>query len=165
MTATTAMTNSEVTSVDDLKQYIGKETGVGEWVLVTQEMVDKFADATGDHQYIHVDAERAKQTPFGGTIAHGYFTLSMLAGFLGNNMQGVKVRLPGAKMGVNYGLNKVRFTAPVPVGKRIRVHRKLVAIEEDPNKRWVQMTSEATVEVEGSDRPAMIAETIGRTYF
>jgi len=78
-------------------------------------------------------------------------------------VQGVKVRLPGAKMGVNYGLNKVRFTAPVPVGKRIRVHRKLVAVEEDPNKRFVQMTSENTVEVEGSDRPAMVAETIGRT--
>ncbi len=165
MATSTEITNAEVTSVDELKKYIGQETGVGEWVLVTQEMVDKFADATGDHQFIHVDPERAKKTPFGGTIAHGYFTLSMLAGFLGHNMQGMKTRLPGAKMGVNYGLNRVRFTAPVPVGKRIRVHRKLVGVEEDPNKRWVQVTSEATVEVEGSDRPAMVAETIGRTYF
>ncbi len=159
------MENTEVTSVEELKKYIGQEISVGDWVLVTQEMVDEFADATGDHQFIHVDPERAKQTPFGGTIAHGYFTLSMLAGFLGHNSTGVKVKLPGAKMGVNYGLNRVRFTAPVPVGKRIRVHRKLVAVEEDPNKRWVQMTNEATVEVEGSDRPAMVAETLGRTYF
>lgn len=165
MSTTTEMQNVEVTSVEELKKYIGQEIAVGDWVLVTQEMVDKFADATGDHQFIHVDPERAKQTPFGGTIAHGYFTLSMLAGFLGKNMTGVKVRLPGAKMGVNYGLNRVRFTAPVPVGKRIRVHRKLVGVEEDPNKRWVQITSENTVEVEGSDRPAMVAETIGRTYF
>ena len=159
------MENVEVTSVEEYKQYIGQETNVGDWVLVTQEMVDKFADATGDHQYIHVDPERAKQTMFGGTIAHGFFTLSMLAGFLGQGTSGVRTKLPGAKMGVNYGLNKVRFIAPVPVGKRIRAHRKLVSIEEDPNKRWVQMTSEASVEVEGSDRPAMVAETLGRTYF
>ena len=159
------MENVEVTSLEEYKKYIGQETSVGDWVLVTQEMVDKFADATGDHQFIHVDPERAQKTMFGGTIAHGYFTLSMLAGFLSHESKGVKVKLPGAKMGVNYGLNKVRFTAPVPVGKRIRAHRKLVAVEEDPNKRWVQMTSEATVEVEGSDRPAMVAETLGRTYF
>jgi acyl dehydratase len=159
------MENVEVTSVEEYKKYVGQETNVGDWVLVTQQMVDKFADATGDHQFIHVDPERAKQTMFGGTIAHGYFTLSMLAGFLGQGTTGVRTKLPGAKMGVNYGLNKVRFIAPVPVGKRIRVHRKLVSIEEDPNKRWVQMTSEATVEVEGSDRPAMVAETLGRTYF
>lgn len=159
------MENFEVTSVDEMKKFVGQETSVGEWVLVTQEMVDKFADATGDHQFIHVDPERAKKTMFGGTIAHGYFTLSMLAGFLGKESSGMKVKLPGAKMGVNYGLNKVRFIAPVPVGKRIRVHRKLVSIEEDPSKRWVQTTSEATVEIEGTDRPAMVAETLGRTYF
>jgi acyl dehydratase len=159
------MDNVEVTSVDDLKKYVGKETGVGDWVLITQEMVDKFADATGDHQFIHVDPERARQTMFGGTIAHGFFTLSMLAGFLNQGMTGMRTKMPNAKMGVNYGLNKVRFIAPVPVGKRIRVRRKLVAVDEDPNKRWLQMTSESTVEVEGSDRPAMVAEMIGRTYF
>ncbi len=159
------MENKEVSSVDEYKNYIGQEVGVGDWVLVTQEMVDKFADATGDHQFIHVDPERAKKTMFGGTIAHGFFTLSMLAGFLNQGSTGVRMRLPGAKMGVNYGLNKVRFIAPVPVGKRIRVRRKLLAIEEDPNKRWVQTTTESTVEVEGSDRPAMVAEQIGRTYF
>jgi acyl dehydratase len=158
------MENTEVTSVEEFKKYIGQEISVGDWVLVTQEMVNKFADATGDHQFIHVDPERASKTMFGGTIAHGYFTLSMLAGFLGHGAEGVRLRLPGAKMGVNYGLDKVRFTAPVPVGKRIRVHRKLMEVIEDPNKRWVQVKSEATVEVEGSDRPAMVAETLGRTY-
>jgi acyl dehydratase len=158
------MENIEVTSVEELKKYIGQETSVGDWVLVTQEMVNAFADATGDHQFIHVDPERAKQTMFKGTIAHGYFTLSMLAGFLGQGSTGVKLKLAGAKMGVNYGLDKVRFTAPVPVGKRIRVHRKLMEVIEDTNKKWVQVKSEATVEVEGSDRPAMIAETLGRTY-
>src|SRR5437588_12439841 len=152
-------------TLDDLKQLVGQETRVGDWHVVTQEEVNAFADATGDHQFIHVDPERARQTPFGGTIAHGYFTLSMLAGFLSQNMHGMKMRMPGAKMGVNYGLNRVRFTAPVPVGKRIRVRRKLVAVEEDLNKRWVQLTTENTVEVEGSDRPAMVAETVGRTYF
>ncbi len=165
MPTTSGLTDTEVTSVDELKKYIGQEISVGPWVEVTQEMVDKFADATGDHQFIHVDPERAKQTMFGGTIAHGYFTLSMLAGFLGHNATGLKIKLPGAKMGVNYGLNRVRFTAPVPVGKRIRVHRKLIGVEEDPNRRWLQITNEASVEVEGSDRPAMVAETIGRTYF
>ncbi|MBI3741017.1 MAG: MaoC family dehydratase, partial [Chloroflexi bacterium] len=156
------MQNIEVTSVEELKKYIGQEVSVGQWVLVTQEMVNQFADATGDHQFIHVDPERAAKTMFGGTIAHGYYTLSMLAGHLGQNSTGVKMKL-GGRMGVNYGLNKVRFIAPVPVGKKIRARRKLIAVEEDPNKRWVQMTSEASVEVEGSDRPAMIAETIGRT--
>lgn len=158
------LAEKEVTTVEELKQYLGQEISMGDWVAVTQEMVDKFADATGDHQFIHVDPERAKKTMFGGTIAHGYFTLSMLAGFLGQHSTGLKVRL-GGRMGVNYGLNKVRFIAPVPVGKRIRVHRKLMAVEEDPNKRWVQITHESTVEVEGSDRPAMVAETLGRTYF
>ena len=158
------LAKTEVTSVEELKKYIGKEVNVGQWVLITQEMVNAFADATGDHQYIHVDPERAKKTFYGGTIAHGYFTLSMLAGFLGQNSTGLKVKL-GGKMGVNYGLNKVRFVAPVPVGKRIRVHRKLIGVEESPDKRWVQTTNEATVEVEGSDKIAMVAETIGRTYF
>jgi len=160
----TELANTEITSVEELKKYIGQEVSVGQWLLITQEMVNKFADATGDFQFIHVDPERAKQTMFGGTVAHGYFTLSLLAGYLSKDSIGLKVKL-GGKMGVNYGLNKVRFVAPVPVGKKIRTHRKLVAIEEDSNKRWVQMTNEVTVEVQGSDRPAMIAETLSRTYF
>ena len=159
------MENIEITSLEEYRKYIGKETSIGEWVLVTQEMVNKFADATGDHQFIHVDPERASKTMFGGTIAHGYFTLSMLAGFLGQGGNGVRLKLSGAKMGVNYGLDKVRFTSPVPVGKRIRVRRKLMEIVEGPDNKWLQSKSEATVEVEGSDRPAMVAETLGRTYF
>jgi len=160
----TDLANTEVTSVEELKKYIGQEVSVGQWLLITQEMVNKFADATGDFQFIHVDPERAKQTMFGGTVAHGYFTLSMLAGYLVKDSIGLKVKL-GGKMGVNYGLNKVRFVAPAPVGKRIRTHRKLTAVEESPDKRWVQMTNEVTVEIEGSDKPAMVAETIARTYF
>jgi acyl dehydratase len=156
--------DQEVTSVEQLTAYIGQEISVGGWVLVTQAMVDKFADATGDHQYIHVDPERARQTMFGGTVAHGYFTLSMLAGFLREDRQGVQINL-GGRMSVNYGLNRVRFIAPVPVGKRIRNHTKLLSVETDPNGRWVQMISENSVEIEGSDRPAMVAETIGRIYF
>lgn len=158
------LANTEVTHVEELKKYIGQEVSMGPWLLITQEMVNKFADATGDFQFIHIDPDRAKQTMFGGTIAHGYFTLSMLAGYLTKDSVGLKVKL-GGKMGVNYGLNKVRFISPAPVGRRIRAHRKLIAIEEDPNKRWVQTTNEVTVEVEGSDRPVMLAETIGRTYF
>ncbi len=160
----TALANTEVTRVEELKKYIGQEVSVGQWLLITQEMVNKFADATGDFQFIHVDPERAKQTMFGGTVAHGYFTLSMLAGYLTKDSIGLKVKL-GGKMGVNYGLNKVRFVAPAPVGKRIRAHRKLIAVEESPDKRWVQTTNEVTVEIEGGDKPAMVAETIGRTYF
>ena len=158
------LAKTEVTSVEELKKYIGQEVSVGQWVLITQEMVNAFADATGDHQFIHVDPERAKKTMFGGTVAHGYFTLSMLAGHLVKDSIGLNVKL-GGKMAVNYGLNKVRFIAPVPVGKRIRVHRKLMAVEESPDKRWVQTTNEASVEIEGSDKVAMVAETIGRTYF
>lgn len=158
------LANTEVTNIEELKKYIGQEVSMGQWLLITQEMVNKFADATGDFQFIHIDPDRAKQTMFGGTIAHGYFTLSMLAGYLTKDSVGLKVKL-GGKMGVNYGLNKVRFISPAPVGRRIRAHRKLIAIEEDPNKRWVQTTNEVTVEVEGSDRPVMLAETIGRTYF
>ncbi len=162
--STTDAGNVEVTSVAELRQYIGRETSLGDWTLVTQEMVNKFADATGDHQFIHVDPERAKQTMFGGTIAHGFFTLSSL-GMLSRNATGIRVRLAGTKMNVNYGLNRVRFIAPVPVGKRVRVRRKLIAVEEDPKGRWVQMSNEATVEVEGGEKPAMIAETLTRAYF
>src|SRR3954464_6460173 len=151
-----------VTSVAELKELIGQETGLSDWLEITQERVNLFADATGDHQYIHVDPERAAQTFFGGTIAHGYLTLSLLP-MLGQGRKGVKIQL-GGKMGVNYGLNKVRFTAPVRVGKRIRVRTTLLAVEEIGD-RAVQMTSQVIIEVEGGDKPACIAETLGRTYF
>jgi acyl dehydratase len=151
-----------VRTVAELKELVGQELGVGEWVEITQERVNQFADATGDHQYIHVDPERAAQTFFGGTIAHGYLTLSLLP-MLGQGRKGVKIQL-GGRMGVNYGLNKVRFTAPVRVGKRIRVRTKLLAVEEI-GESAIQMTNLNTIEIEGEERPACIAETLGRTYF
>lgn len=155
-------TGKVVRTVAELKELIGQELGVSEWVEITQERVNAFADATGDHQYIHVDPERAKQTFFGGTIAHGYLTLSLIP-YLGSLRGGTRIDL-GGRMGVNYGLNKVRFPAPVPVGSRIRSRHKLVAVEEVGDKA-VQMTSEVTIEVEGQDKPACVAETLSRTYF
>jgi len=160
MSDTTA--EKTVTTVEELKELIGQEIGVSDWLEITQERVNQFADATGDHQYIHVDPERAKTTFFGGTIAHGYLTLSLIP-YLSSMRQGVKINL-GGKMGVNYGLNKVRFTSPVPVGKRIRSRTTLVAVEEIGD-RAIQMTNQVIIEVEGSDKPACIAETLGRTYF
>ncbi len=152
-----------VTSVAELKELIGQEIGVSEWLEITQERVNEFADATGDHQYIHVDPERAKTTFFGGTVAHGYLTLSLIPYLGSTRATGVKINL-GGRMGVNYGLNRVRFISPVRVGKRIRMRSKLVNVEEIGD-RAVQMTSEQTIEVEGEEKPACIAETLGRTYF
>lgn len=156
-------TERVVTSVAELKELIGRETGVSDWLEITQERVNAFADATGDHQYIHVDPERAKTTFFGGTVAHGYLTLSLIPYLGSKKLSGVKVNL-GGRMGVNYGLNRVRFIAPVRVGKRIRMRSKLLAVEEIGD-RAVQMTSEQTIEIEGEEKPACVAETIGRTYF
>jgi len=152
-----------VTSVAELKELIGQEIGVSEWLEITQERVNEFADATGDQQYIHVDPERAKTTFFGGTVAHGYLTLSLIPYLGGKRASGVKISL-GGRMGVNYGLNRVRFISPVRVGKRIRMRSKLMNVEEIGD-RAVQMTSEQTIEVEGEEKPACIAETLGRTYF
>jgi acyl dehydratase len=156
-------TGRVVTSVAELKELIGQETGVSEWMEITQERVNAFADATGDHQYIHVDPERAKTTFFGGTVAHGYLTLSLIPYLGSQKASGVKISL-GGRMGVNYGLNKVRFISPVRVGKRIRMRSKLLAVDEIGD-RAVQMTSEQTIEIEGEEKPACIAETLGRTYF
>ena len=157
--------NTEITSVDQLKTYIGQETNTGPWLTVTQPMIDGFAQVTGDDYFIHTDPERAKQTMFGGTIAHGFLTLSLIAGYLARGGEGIHVNLAGMKNLVNYGLNRVRFIAPVPAGRRIRLHRKLLAVEADPQGRWVQTTAEARVEIEGEMRPAMLAETITRMYF
>lgn len=126
-------------------------------------MIDRFAQATGDFQFIHVDPEKAKDTPFGTTIAHGFFTLSLLGGYLKPETEDVRIALP-RKMSVNYGLNKVRFMTPVPSGKRIRVKIRLLEIEEAPDGNWVQMTREQTVELEGAPRPAMVAHTISRIF-
>src|SRR5260370_7141575 len=122
------MADGTITSVDELKQHVGKETRVGDWHEVTQQEINAFADATGDHQWIHVDPERAKKGPFGGTIAHGYWTLSSAAFILrgGNGGEGIQVQLP-SRMGVNYGLNRVRFLSPVHAGKRTRPRARLGA--------------------------------------
>ena len=157
------MTESTVvSSVEDLKKLVGQETRVGDWHLVTQEEINKFADATGDHQWIHVDPERAKAGPFGGTIAHGFWTLSSAPFIMRGGEEKVQIRLP-SRMGVNYGLNRVRFPNPVHVGKRIRGRSKLVSVEEvQPNV--IQQVNEITVEIEGETKPAMVAESVTRMY-
>ena len=146
-----------ISGLDELKQAEGEDLGTSDWYEVTQEAIDDFADVTGDHQWIHVDVERAKQTPFGGTIAHGYYTLS-LAPMLGEQV----FALEGFAFAINYGLNRVRFPAPLPVGRRVRLHAKLKGLEEIPG--GMQMTVEETFEVEGGDKPVCVAETLARVY-
>ena len=148
-------------TVEELKALIGQETSVGPWYDVTQERVNAFADATGDHQFIHVDPQRAAQTPFGGTIAHGFFTLSLIVS-LGQGGDGVQMQLP-LLMGVNYGLNRLRFPAPVRVGKRIRLHTKLQSVEEVA-PQILQVVNEQTVEIEGESKPGCVAEMVARLY-
>ena len=144
----------------ELQTRVGEHLGTSEWVLVDQDMIDKFADATGDHQFIHIDAEKAKLTPFGGTIAHGFLTLSLIP-MLGARTDGPKIE--GIKMGVNYGGNKVRFLAPVRSGKRVRSHVKLLELDEKRPGQW-QQTNEITVEIEGEEKPALIAEWITQFF-
>ena len=144
----------------ELQTRVGEHLGTSEWVLVDQEMINKFADATGDNQFIHIDEERAKLTPFGGTIAHGFLTLSLIP-MLGQKTDSPKIA--GIKMGVNYGGNKVRFLAPVRSGKRVRSHIKLLELEEKRPGQW-QQTNEATVEIEGEEKPALIAEWITQFF-
>jgi len=141
----------------ELAACVGQEVAVTDWFTVTQQHIDQFAAATGDHQWIHVDPERAKAGPFGATIAHGYLTLSMLAGFLGGVVQVRDVR-----MGVNYGLNKVRFMAPVPVGSRLRA--RLTLLEAKPLEGGMQLAWRTTVEREGADKPVCVAEPLAQ-YF
>jgi acyl dehydratase len=152
-----------VRSVEELRGHIGQEVGISEWVEVTQDRVNLFADATGDYQYIHIDPERAAQTFFGGTVAHGFLTLSLIPLLGSQRAEGIKVEL-GGRMGVNYGLNRVRFPAPVRVGKRVRMRSTLLAVDEIGD-RAVQTTWQQTIEVEGEEKPACVAETVGRTYF
>jgi acyl dehydratase len=151
-----------VTSVEELKQHVGQELRVGDWHVVTQEEINAFAEATGDHQWIHVDPERARQGPFGGTIAHGFWTLSSAPFILRVGGEGIEVRLP-SRMGINYGLNRVRFINPVHIGKRIRTRSRLLSVEEvQPNV--IQQVTELTVEIEGEPKPAMVAESLTRLY-
>jgi acyl dehydratase len=140
-----------------LKDLVGQEIGVSDWITVTQERIQLFADATNDHQWIHVDVERAKSGPFGATIAHGFLTLSLLP-----EMAASAFTVREARMGVNYGLNKVRFPAPVPSGSRLRGHFKLVGYE--PLEGGAQITVQVTMEREGSDKPVCIAESLSRRY-
>jgi acyl dehydratase len=145
-------------TLQDLAACVGQEVAVSDWITVTQEQVNQFADATGDHQWIHVDVERAKAGPFGGPIAHGFLTLSMLPKFYEAAFE-----VTESRMGVNYGLNRVRFMAPVPVGGRLRGRMKLLTAEPIAND-GLQMTWETTIELEGSPKPACVAESVVRRY-
>jgi len=149
---------TEIHGIAGLKEREGEHLGYSDWLEVTQERVNTFADATGDHQWIHVDPERAKDGPFGGTIAHGYLTLS-----LGPSLMPTILTVSGVKMGVNYGADKVRFLSPVKVGSRVRLGAQLTKIDELPgNGAQVYMTF--TFEIEGSEKPACVAEIIFRYY-
>ena len=145
-------------TLQDLAACVGQEVAVSDWMAVTQEQVNQFAEATGDPQWIHVDVERAKSGPFGGTIAHGFLTLSMLPKFFESSFE-----IRQTRMGINYGLNRVRFTSVVPVGSRMRARMTLKAAE------WIeqgglQMTWSVTVEREGHDKPVCVAESLSRRY-
>jgi acyl dehydratase len=149
----------QAVSVDDYKAKVGQELGVSGWILVDQERIDKFAEVTGDHQFIHVDPEAAAKTPFGTTIAHGYLTLSLLSQMAYGALPGIE----GAKMGVNYGLNKLRFMAPVKSGRRIRGRFTLADVTER-SPGTLQSTVAVSVEIEGEDKPALVAEWVTLAY-
>jgi acyl dehydratase len=140
--------------LQDMVAKVGEDIGTSDWILVDQARIDQFAEATGDHQFIHVNPELAKATPFGGTIAHGFLTLSLLAPMLNSACE-----KPPTKMSVNYGLNKVRFLAPVKSGKRVRGNFKLLELTEKRPGQW-QQTVQVTVETEGEEKPCLIADWI-----
>jgi acyl dehydratase len=146
-----------LTGLDQVNDYVGKELGVSDWHLVTQEQIDEFARVTGDDQWIHVDVERARESPFGGTIAHGYYTLSLAPRF-----SYAMFKIDGFAFGVNYGLNRVRFPAPMPVGERVRMRATLKSVEEIPG--GAQITTELTFEREGGEKPVCVAESLARVY-
>jgi acyl dehydratase len=145
-------------SAAELKAAVGKHLGYSEWLRIDQKRIDQFAEATGDHQWIHVDPERARSGPFGTTIAHGYLTLSITNNFLPSLVQ-----VPGAKLGINYGANKIRFPAPVKVGSRVRCGAELLEASDVPG--GVQAVVRITVEVEGGDKPGCVVESITRYVF
>ncbi len=146
------------TGADDLRSAAGERLGASDWLTVEQERIDTFADATGDHQWIHVDPEKAAAGPFGTTIAHGFLTLSLLP-YLNAQIY----RVDGAKMGINYGLNKMRFPAPVPVGSKVRANSELAEVDDVPG--GLQLVVRVTLEIEGSDKPGCVAEWVTRLYF
>jgi len=149
--------STTITGLDQLKEAEGKELGTSDWHEVTQKDIDTFADVTGDHQWIHIDVDRAKETPFGGTIAHGYYTLSLAPKFSEEIM-----KFEGFAFGINYGLNKVRFPAPLPVGGKVRMHAKIASVE--PIQGGAQLTLGLTFEHEGTEKPVCVAETLVRLY-
>jgi len=151
------MAATVINGLDELKSRVGQELGVSDWLDVTQEAIDAFADATGDHQWIHVDPERAKDTPFGGTIAHGLYTLS-----LGPQFSYGLFEVAGVAFGLNYGYNKVRYPAPLPVGSKVRMRATLTAADDVAG--GVQMTVTQTFEREGGDKPVCVAESVARIY-
>ena len=152
------MAKVEIRDLEELRRQIGREVAVSDWMQVTQERIDLFAEATDDRQWIHVDPARARaESPFGGTVAHGFLTLSLLPRLAADALS-----LPETKLVVNYGLNRVRFPAPVRAGQRIRAHFSPAALEDVPG--GVQLTWTVTIEVEGGDKPACVAETVSRRY-
>jgi len=153
----TSETSGLVTDMAGLRELVGRHAGYTEWQTMEQDRVNRFADATDDHQWIHVDVERAKDSPFGGTIAHGYLTLSLVAPIMGQ-----LVKVTDSSIGVNYGLDRVRFPAPIPVGARWRGGAELVEVTEIPN--GLQMKVRVTIEVEGTEKPAMVADVLVRLY-
>ncbi|MCZ4096637.1 MaoC family dehydratase [Streptomyces sp. SID13666] len=144
-------------SLDDLRAAVGEQLGTTGWLEIDQKRIDLFAEATGDHQWIHVDPEKAAQGPFGTTIAHGYLTLSLIPSLTPDLF-----RVEGVKMGVNYGVNKVRFPAPVPVGSRLRATAQIAEVTEVGG--GVQLVTKVTIEREGGDKPVCVAETVARFY-
>ena len=154
---------SQTEAFTQLKSQEGQEVLVGDWHTVTQEMVNQFADATHDHQWIHVDVDRANaESPFGGPIAHGFLTLSLIP-FLTGEVNPDKPRFPDLKMGINYGVNKVRFPHPVAVGSQVRARVTLKSVEEA--KGGLQLINTAVVEINGADKPACVAETVSLLFF
>ena len=151
------MAKTTINGIDELKTRVGDELGVSDWREVTQADIDAFAEVTGDDQWIHVDPERAKDTPFGGTIAHGYFTLSLAPVFSYELFE-----LTGVAMGINYGANKVRFPSPLPVGSKVRMRMTLQDVADIPG--GAQLTMLLTFEREGGDKPVCVAETLSRVY-
>ncbi len=148
-----------IASIEDIKWRVGQEVGVSDWILVDQARIDAFAEITEDPQFIHIDPEAAAKTPFGGTVAHGFLTLSLLSRMASDAMP----RPEGVKMGVNYGFERVRFLAPVRSGKRVRGRFTLVRMDEKRPGQW-QFTHSVTVEIEGEDKPALVAEWIGLIF-
>lgn len=151
------MSKVHIPTLASLQQRVGEHLATGDWVLIDQQRINLFAQATGDHQWIHVDVERARKGPFGTTIAHGFLTLSLLPELADKAMV-----VEDVKMGVNYGLNRVRFTSPVPVDSRVRAHLKLK--EYLPIEGGAQLTMEVTIEREGADKPACVAEAVSRRF-